>query len=335
MSTAVDELCDKLLADCAPEAGADCGESPGAAPKIFKVVVPLDEGERPLRLSVDTKVGEVLWCELGEVGEKKNEFRRRCSHWDTRMQKKPNVVIFHIGTHAFDTRFPWLKFSVSSITPEAHVGPHTVGPYSNGYSKVFEGDVWRIRLGKLLARSAHKLPIPHTTQQTPPAREKRKRAEAVGDAGATGGDGASRKQVKPAPAPTATCIDSNQANIAHSMAEMSKTIAAMQKQIATLAQMRDSPTTIATPPPQAPGPVMPQPAPATLPAPASGQGALHQPLIGIQNQHTSVHAILATNHVNEIERMQLQMQMMQNNWHRERAAKSAYMYPDHTYMYGR
>lgn len=120
-------------------------------------------GEVVLWLCVSMEIFSVLLCDVGERGEKTDEWRRVCAHWNSRLcnadgtKKKFTHVMFVGGTHVFDLSFPWLKFKYRSHVISYGDGERVIGPYSNGAKKIFYGDCWRVVLGVLVARH-----IPHT-----------------------------------------------------------------------------------------------------------------------------------------------------------------------------
>ena len=98
----------------------------------------------------DTQAWDVMYAPPGGIGEKIFEYRDDSSYWYVRLVKKKfwlrpyRFVQFFRG---YTSRSFTAEYVSHSIIVDRHM---TVGPYSNGYSRKFSGDVWVVQVGKVV-----------------------------------------------------------------------------------------------------------------------------------------------------------------------------------------
>lgn len=109
-------------------------------------------GSRVLRVCVEMGAFEVMVGDIGEKSEKYTEFRRVCVYWNSRLEgREYDFVLVFGGVPYFSEKAPWFLAEHIGHGIEKHRKGYLAGPYSNGYSKRFSGDVWRIEIGRMVA----------------------------------------------------------------------------------------------------------------------------------------------------------------------------------------
>ena len=164
--------------------------------------------KKVLLICVEGGAFEVMVAEVGEVGEKRDEYRDRKKYWDSRLEGKTykHVMVFG-AVSVFSEDAAWVLFEWKGHFVERSGGcGRVVGPYSNNYSKKFSGDVWRIRLGRVVRANPNNRSLMHTwnLQSQTPARTRgggkggggggSVGAKGGGDGGGGGGGSGSRKK---------------------------------------------------------------------------------------------------------------------------------------------
>ena len=117
------------------------------------------------RLSVCVEGGsyEVMVAEVGETGEKREEYRTNSSYWRSRFCVKGDlglprayreIVVFG-GVRCPTWDAAWFVAKVTGIGLESLPGGW-VGPFSNGYTKEFSSpEVWVVSLGIITQKHTH------------------------------------------------------------------------------------------------------------------------------------------------------------------------------------
>ena len=113
-----------------------------------------------LRVCVDMDVYNVMVAEIGEMGEKRSEYRADTVYWNSRLclggdtdrLRAFTCVMVFGGCHCFNNSAAWFIAEYRSHAFCVRTTPLVLGPYSNRCRRVFEGSVWEIKLGKVLNR---------------------------------------------------------------------------------------------------------------------------------------------------------------------------------------
>jgi hypothetical protein len=117
-------------------------------------------GDGILKVTVEMGSYDVMVAEPGCVGEKKTEYRADSSHWRGRLCCAGNVdnlktfrwVMVFGGVNVFDSKADWFIAKHMGHSLTEGVGERIVGPFSNKYTKGFNGSVWEIGLGMIAQR---------------------------------------------------------------------------------------------------------------------------------------------------------------------------------------
>jgi hypothetical protein len=113
-----------------------------------------------LRMTVELGAYDVMVAEPGCVAEKDREYRADTSYWRSRLccggdvdnPKQFRWVMVFGGVGVFDSMANWFIAEHMGHSLTEGVGERIVGPFSNKYTKTFDGSVWEIRLGMIAQR---------------------------------------------------------------------------------------------------------------------------------------------------------------------------------------
>ena len=131
------------------------GKQPSQVPSLLKT---LCKGR--LSLCVEGGAFAVMDAEVGEKGEKHNEYRANTEYWrarlhvggDPKLGSKCSECVVFGGVNGPCWNAGWFRANILGITLQQVVGGK-VGPYSNNYVKFFkETEVWVVELGVVLQR---------------------------------------------------------------------------------------------------------------------------------------------------------------------------------------
>ena len=93
--------------------------------------------KKVLLICVEGGAFEVMAAEVGEVGEKRDEYRDRKKYWGSRLEGKTykHVMVFG-AVSVYSADAAWVLFEWKGHSVERSGGcRRVVGPYSNSYSK--------------------------------------------------------------------------------------------------------------------------------------------------------------------------------------------------------
>jgi hypothetical protein len=117
---------------------------------------------RILKMTIDRGAYEVMAGGVGDLPEKREEYRELKGYWDGRLcqngdrddTKSYDLVRYYGGTHVFDDSSDWVDVEWISSEVRAVNSPFQAGPYSNGYTKTFAGceeGIWVVTTGRVVA----------------------------------------------------------------------------------------------------------------------------------------------------------------------------------------
>jgi hypothetical protein len=115
-----------------------------------------------LRVCVEGGAYDVMVANVGFVGEKDREFRSDTSYWRSRLccgsvddLKSFDFILVFGRVQNFDLGGDWFvaDFLWHRLVQYRRANTVTVGPYSNGYTKMFDGcTLWEMAIGKVRKR---------------------------------------------------------------------------------------------------------------------------------------------------------------------------------------
>ena len=119
-------------------------------------------GTRVFRCCVEMAAFEVMDSAVGTVPEKDVECRDDTEYWrqrlcfggDVRRLKHFDYVVVYGGVSVCSPKAAWCVYEYKAHTLLfGGVRGGRVGPYSNGYTKSFSGNVWAVEVGMVVRRN--------------------------------------------------------------------------------------------------------------------------------------------------------------------------------------
>ena len=116
--------------------------------KVPTILLQLDGCKNVLRLTLEGGAFDAIRAAPGCRGEKREDFRSINRYWSSRLDNRDYMfIVGYRSVPFFDPAAAHVVTRYEGVERLYNSGVTTAGPYSNGYSKSFCGDVFIIKIG--------------------------------------------------------------------------------------------------------------------------------------------------------------------------------------------